>query len=90
MGYVQLDDIHQALLNQDFDTLKELQNNLEVFEEELPMTDTFHGDVQQLNLSQSVVVKDSAIALYDPSPKLMDVLLLDEEIVQILVPKKVR
>ena len=53
------------------------------------MTDTFHGDVQQLNLSQSVVVKDSAIALYDPSPKLMDVLLLDEEIVQILVPKKV-
>lgn len=92
-GGVNLKAIHEALTNQDFQALKDLQDELVIANGVSNLDKVCHFDANIQNLKknkshQTVVATGSMIGLYDPSPRIIDLLSLNEELEQILVPKK--
>ena len=90
-GGIPLDKIHEAISNQDFSALKELQTKISVRDGADSEIDKFTGTVQALNGSKNVISMGNTLGLYDPMSSVSDICPLfnkDEEIVQVLVPQK--
>ena len=90
-GGVPLDKIHEAISNQDFSALKELQTKISVRDVDDSKIGKFTGTVSTLNASKSVISMGNTLGLYDPISSVSDISPLwnkDEEIAQILVPQK--
>ena len=92
-GGIPLDKIHEAISNQDFSALIELQTKISVRDDVADSgIDKFTGTVQALNGgSKNVISMGNTISLYDPLSSVSDICPLwnkDEEIAQILVPQK--
>ena len=65
-GGIPLDKIHEAISNQDFSALKELQTKISVRDGADLAIDKFTGTVQALNDSKNVISMGNTLGLYDP------------------------
>ena len=77
---IDLQRIHESIMEQNFAALKQLQDELEI--NEMLSYDSFDAS------SQNVVAIGSSIGLYKSEPSIVDLLALDETLAEILVPKK--